>query len=266
MAFILEQTWREESGGSGSAPPPLFPALSANGRDRYWMKSAGTFLTIGVHLVLLWLLATRLSGTIEPAVETSKGRGPVTFSLLEPGAAIPQAHRSRILPPPPAEASDLDVTAPDALPLPEWTVARLALPQVAPASAAVPAAQKAGAGSAGAGAGGGGVYDPFAGAAPLRSKAAASPPGRGGTVAPVLNRRLLESAQRAVRQTHPNSRGTVVLAVRVSPDGVITEAILKGGTASGGAKEALKRALVGLQLFFPNGAGPREVELPVVVL
>lgn len=272
MAFVLADTWREEAGAGALAAPPLFPALAANGRDRYWARSGGILLTLGVHLLLLWLLLSRLSGSLDPAASAVERPVPMTFTLSQAGASAPQALITPVHPPPPAQQSELDATVPDALLPVEWTVARIALPEPARDSAAPPpspqqpSAGGGGIGASGTGAGGAGVYDPFAGAAPLRRERVGDRPASGNAAPLALNRQLLDSVQRKLYRSHPGARGTVTLTVRVSPDGVVVEAIPRGGTASAGAKEALRRALIGLRLFSGTAATPQLLDLPSLTL
>lgn len=269
MAFILAETWREEAGAGALSAPSLFPAFSANGRDHYWAKSGGVLLTAGVHAFLLWLVVTRLSGTLDPAAPPLQRPVPMTFALTPGGAAAAQPLPTPVLPPPPAQQSELDASVPDALPPPEWTVARIALPEAAEDRAAPPQRQQlsagaGGSGLSGSGAGGAGVYDPFAGAAPLRREAASGPQASGATLA--LNRPLLDSVRRALGRSHPGARGTVTLSVRVSPDGMVVEATPRGGTAPAEAKEALRRAVIGLRLFSGTAPAPQLLELPLLTL
>jgi hypothetical protein len=256
VAFVLQHSWRAASfpGEAGLRGAAARPGRFAARWDRPLRTAAGTLLTVIVHLLLLWLFLTRLSGDVGDA-----GRAAVesvrlsAFKLAGPldRAAPTDRPLSRAA----TSASEVETTAATEMPPREWTVARIVMPVTAiPAPAARPPA----AGNGNAGGTGSGVYDPFAGAAPLRTGTAR----RGQWVLDVA---ALEGVRRSVSAGVRRPGGSVELTVSVSPAGTIVEAVVTGGTAPDEDKEKLRRALLGKPLY--KGASEAQtLRLPLILL
>lgn len=248
MAFVRSDIW--ETGGRASAfagaDRPVF-------RFRRGSAAAISFL---VHILLLWLFATRLAAGL--AQEEEKADDVTGLKLIDIQSQAPEATAAAPAPPAqsPAPATPLapavDITVANALPPPEWSVSAIA----APAQAAV--AEPAGTSGS---AGGEGDYDPYAGAAPIR----ADPRSAGGAV--VLDVVALEAIRNTVSRSIRNGHGTALLAVRVSPAGIVLAAVVKEGSASGEAMRVLRDALIGKRLFRPRaGSGESLQILPLIEL
>jgi hypothetical protein len=293
MAFVLHQTWDATSlyrGEPGTAPasPSMLAPLLADGRDRYAWKTGATLLSLLVHILILWLFLTRLAGN--PGEGGGSGAGSSvlhSFSLSGTSASSSEApaKAAQMAPPPPAPAqqSDVDTSAATELAV-EWSVSRLP-PRAAPPSepsssstASASAVSAAGA-SAGGGNGGGEVYDPYAGAAPLRREAGqAGAPSLGERVLGffgfgsqasgglTLDEAALEGVRRAVANALPGRRGTAELTVRVSPTGVVLEVSAGRGSAPADARDALGRALIGKRLFLGSAVDAQTLTLPTLRL
>ncbi|HEY5723526.1 MAG TPA: hypothetical protein VIT45_14515, partial [Allosphingosinicella sp.] len=288
MAFVLDQTWDVAAPVRGAAaagaPFSALDPLLSNGRDRYAWKTGAILLSILVHILILWLFLTRLAGTAGDGRHAGILH---SFSLSDSSASAAAPGREVVkvppLPPAASETSDLDASAETEL-VPEWSVSRLP-PRPAPPNAQSSPASASTAGStpgAAAGSGGraGGVYDPYAGAAPLRRERGA------GSQAPSLGERVLgffgfgsrsfggltldevvlEAARRAVAGRISGRGGTADLIVRVSPTGVVLEVSMVSGSAPPDARDALARALVGKRLFQGNAADAQELALPTLRL
>lgn len=82
-----------------------------------------------------------------------------------------------------------------------------------------------------------------------------------------LDLAALEAIRNSVSGSIRSGHGTALLAVRVSPAGIVLAAFATGGTASGQALRALREALIGKRLFRP-GRGTRDSlqVLPLVEL
>ncbi|HMJ92585.1 MAG TPA: hypothetical protein VK472_00650 [Allosphingosinicella sp.] len=293
MAFVLNQTWdatnpyREDHDGASASSALLAPLL-ADGRDRYAWKTGAVLLSVLVHILILWLFLTRLAGSAGDGDGAGSGSGILhSFSLSDSSAsaAAPAREKAEVPPLPPAavQPSDVDASAQSGL-VPEWSVSRLpprpAPPSASPSPAAgASAGASPGTGAAGAGSGGAEVYDPYAGAAPLRRE-------RGAPAAPSLGDRVLgffglgpqaaggltldegalEAVRRAVARALPGRRGTAELTVRVSPTGVVLEANARGGSAPVEVRDALGRALVGKRLFLGSAVDAQTLTLPTLRL
>jgi hypothetical protein len=261
VAFVLQQSWHgveEVACGPPLAESPLLRPLLAHGRGRYWRRGGGTVLTAAVHAVLLWAIATRLVGPIGGDPLPTSPPQVLQFDLSAPAPSTRPAEalaRARQAAQPVVAESELDVTTPTDIPPPEWTVSRIALPVPEPLGQG--ASMASGGGGAGAGAGGSGVYDPFAGAAPL-------PLDRGAAGASAaLDAALLDALRRGVERALTSCGGTVLLAVRVGPGGIVMDASVRGGSAPPAAKAMMRSALLGKQLF-RGGAQPGDRQLPEI--
>lgn len=264
MAFVLQQYW--EAGGEPypprrSAPPPVMARLLGGGRDLYFRKGSGTLLTAIVHVLLIWVFMTKLTGSLPE--EAAEGAPPGRMMRFDLPAQTPAggAETPDRRPVPAERPSEVDATARTPLPPPEWSVARIAAAQASAAPAA-PAEAQPGAGG-GAGSGGSGLYDPFAGAAPLsreRVPPGAAAAGSAAAGSAGLDQARIEAARRQVQAALPGVKGTMDMIVSVSAAGDVLDAVPQGGSASAAAKEAFRRALIGARLF--GAGGPRRVALP----
>jgi hypothetical protein len=294
MAFALAQTWNAAA-PSPSGLAPLGLALSH--RQETQLRRAGaTAFSILVHILLIWVLLNKLSGGMAGEGEgAGAGNGALmSFALSDPASAAASASEPEQVPQPRVErapVSDVDSTAPTDLPPPEWTVSRLPpaqsqRPAAASGSAFAGTSAGAGASGAGAGAGQGGtqVYDPYAGAAPLRmneSGAGASSTAnmslgarvlgflgldRPAAAGLTLDETALEAIRRAVERSLPGRRGTAEITVRVSPTGMVLEASARGGSAPAEARSALGRALIGKRLFSGAAVEAQTLTLPILRL
>lgn len=258
MAFVRTENWAVADGADAS----VLGAVPAAARMPVALLLSGL-----VHLFLIWMLATRLVGSLPEAKEGASAASPLSpafptiVQLDRPAApADPPKAAAAAAPPMPRE-TPVEASAPSPAPPPEWRLVRI------PAAAAPPPRVEAG-GTAGPAAGGGGEapYDPFAGAAALvrpepgRSAAAAPPAG--------LDRAALDRIVAAVARAVGGAGGTVELMLRVSADGRVAEARPIGGSAPARVKAALASALLGQALFRPWSppGEPRLIRLPPVPL
>jgi hypothetical protein len=145
---------------------------------------------------------------------------------------------------------------------------------------------------AGAGSGGSG-YDPNAGAAPLRrddlaggSTISAAPTpsstlgewlmGFLGLSKPALppattfdlDGTALEAARRDAMTRLKGARGSVIFAVRISPTGMVLDALPKQATLPRQAVAAVRSAILGRRLFVPRGgvSDGATLDLPAITL
>jgi hypothetical protein len=274
MAFVLQQTWRSDPRGDAAGGPkdsplldPIFRALENRGIG----KSLGSLCSIGVQVLLLWLFITKLGSAVPADAPRAEAMQLVSFDLSAAAAAgaeraKPAAAAAAV--PAPPQMNEVDLSAESDLPPVEWTVSRISLPAPEPDRPALAdaAAGGEGAGDGGRGAGGTGVYDPFAGAAPLRrpNEAAASSVAAGRGLA--LDRALLERLREAVERELAAGGGTVELIVRVSPTGTVLAATVAGGSAPADVKEAFRAAVAGRPLFRGTAGGAQQWRLPAVTL
>lgn len=249
-----------------AAPPSVLQAQLAR-RSPQLRKGAGTVLTLLVHLGLLWVFATRLSGpAAQGEAKPPPGTGMVNLTLAPPTPAAPAA--ARVAAAPVAPVNRVDATAPSELPPPEWTVATIKAPAAAAAAApaAFAAAQTTGNGS------GGGVYDPFAGAAPLRRNGDLVRDATVGGLVVVgdesglrLNEKIFEGLRLALARAHPSLRGTVNLKLRVSAAGHVIDATATGGNLAASLGREAATAFVGKHLFIGDAPGALDVMLRVAI-
>jgi hypothetical protein len=265
LAFVELEIWdakrdfRAGCEGEAVRPAPL-PRLSKR-QDRTLRYASAGLISACVHVLLLWVLATRLAPGLGPEAAAERAIRPVTLlDLAEPpsppaeasgtaeGAAAPA-------PQPEPRPAEVDRTVANEVPPPEWTLAALRGGASGP-SAPAPKASGAGAGEA--------AFDPYAGAAPARRAEAGAGAGL------ELDAAALEKIRIAVARSLTGGHGSAELAVRVAQDGRVLEAIALGGTASAAAKAALRRALIGAQLYRPRGgaagSAPHMLRLPMLQL
>ena len=214
-------------------------------------------MTTLVQLGLLWGFATKLAGSSpEETVEESLPKVLNIFQISDdsessdapaPRSAADVATRAA------APAPDVDASTETELPPPEWAIVRL------PAQAPRRTVEGAPARSQDAGSAGAGVYDPFAGAAPMRREDAEAAAQRGSDF--TLDRQRLSELVRRATLMLRSAHGTIELLVAVSAAGIVVEARAVGGTASTEAKAALGRAMLGQPLFHPPQFQPRAQSL-----
>jgi hypothetical protein len=221
-----------------------------------------------VELGLLWAFASKLGGVVEfPGKDDAASEAINVIHLSSvretvedpaPRASSQDSERHTLRP------DDVDVSAETELPPPEWAIVRLP-PQAQSGGPPRPATRSEGAGTASA-AGGAGVYDPFAGAAPMQAAdldaTAVSPGGF------ALDGRLLAELVRRAARVLRSPRGSVEIVVQVSAVGIVVAARTVGGTADADDRAAIAQALVGESLFRPprNPPSARLLRLPPINL
>jgi hypothetical protein len=290
LAFVELEVWdakRERRAGRGAqpAPPALLPHLTKS-QDRTLRYGSAGLISACVHVLLLWVLATRLTGGLASEAFAEKTSQPMTLLDLaaapSPPADASEPEKSTQAPSPQPEPRPVEVdrTIANEIPPPEWTIASL---RAIPSQPGPPAQAASGALGAGASTGTGeAAYDPYAGAAPLRRPE----PSAGGVIAVAqrlvgmaaagplssagleLDTGVLEQIRIAVARSLKGGHGSAELSVRVAPDGRVLEAIALGGTASPAAKAALQRALLGSRLYRrrAGGTGTESLMLRLPVL
>ena len=231
--------------------------------ERRLRHGTAMLLATLVQLALLWAFATKLGGiSVERPIETMPANVLNVFQISEQDAAEAPAAASASVA---AEAAappqqEVDASTETELPPPEWALVRLP-PQPRSRAEAAPST-RGGAGSATAG---GGVYDPFAGAAPMRREETGGERSAGGFI---LDRAALEALLRRAARSLGGVGGTVEFLVGVSAEGVVVEAHPAGGSAGDEIGRRLAPALVGQRLFRPAAASarPRSLRLPAIEL
>jgi hypothetical protein len=232
MAFVQRETW--------NAPPPgrAFASgwpFSSNGVST--RRAAACLFSILVHCFLIWFLIARLAdGTA--AYPRAKQDVLALFNLATPGASEsdPAASLQAAIAAPAASPAVVDLTEPTDLPAPEWSMARMPA-QLSPSA---PQQATATAGSPGGEGSGGARLSQFVGFGD----------GIGGEM--LLDKAMLEMARQAAIRGFPDSRGTALIFLRVSPTGMVTGALVKGGSRDIGL--ALRRELIGKKLFLVRSA------------
>ena len=264
MAFVRVEAWEAPCGLSWpEARAPLMDQRSSLKLRR----GSAVAVSLAVHALLIWVFVARLAAGLDLADEEAKPGGAI--KLLELSSAAPEAPAVAAQAPATTAAvapqPEVDTTVTTEVPPPEWTVSRIRLspPFTVSSQPATAAAGAAGVGASGAG---NGTFDPYAGAAPVRLQPGQpSPAGAGGDAGPQLDRALLDAIRYSVSRSLRSGHGTVLLAVRISSDGVVIEGAVKSGTASPEAKARFRQALLRRRLFAPT-AGTRTVDLPLVEL
>jgi hypothetical protein len=139
------------------------------------------------------------------------------------------------------------------------------------------------------------VYDPYAGAAPARRDDArvtnagpglAPPPpspspspslgGRFMTMlgypnpAPAffdLDRRALDAVEQEIQSRLRGAHGTVIFAVRISPRGIVLDAMPKSGISNPRLTSTLQATLRGKRLFIPRAGttSSATIDLPIII-
>ncbi|HMJ93654.1 MAG TPA: hypothetical protein VK472_06110, partial [Allosphingosinicella sp.] len=127
---------------------------------------------------------------------------------------------------------EVDLSTPADLPKPEWTMARIRVPRAAPSSQALAGESVRGDSSG-------------RGSPPRLNQFVGFGDGEGGEL--LLDKAMLEAARQAAIRAVPDSTGTALVFLRVSPSGKVMNAVIKGGSSAVGS--ALRRELVGKQLF-----------------
>jgi hypothetical protein len=250
MAFVQLESWSAAPVGGGFAPGWLPIAAGLPSR-----RAISLLFSILVHCCLIWFLAARLADGTSPDMRAKEDVLAV-FNVATPGEteSDPAARlRTETLAPVAASPAIVDLSTPQDLPAPEWSMARMTAqrPLAAPRSAST------GAGAA-AGEGGG-----QSGESRL-SKFVGFGDGIGGEM--LLDKDLLEVVRLAATRAFPDARGTALIFLRVSPSGTVTGAVVKGGSRDIGL--ALRRGLIGKKLFQVQTSftEPALVALPPVSL
>lgn len=246
-------------------------------------------VSVIVHSLLIWVMATRLAGGIGSADPVVVDLGALeTFNVQPQSSAPPSVQHQQVQEREAVEqvqTTELETSLASTLP-PEWSVSRInKVAQPAPDQQQQPMPLSTSAPGKG-GSGGASdtlVFDPYAGAAPQPRDAAAGenhavsardPVSReqgvpiGTSKGPELDRRALEAVRRDISRLVPDG-GTAQFEVRVSPMGVVLQADFITGSASDRAKALLKAALTGKRLFNVSGAGlqgTRTLKLPMLHL
>ena len=223
MAFTQVGSWDAAHSRS------VAPSWSPGARTR---RGAAIFFSIVVHLALLWLLINHLTGAMpERARETVL----TIFNVLPPGTANedagakPRPQLAALATPP---APEVDLSTPADLPEPEWTVTKIRAPRSVASSEAVTGESAQGESSG-------------RGSPPRLNQFVGFGDGAGGEL--LLDKALLEAARQAAIRSVPDSKGTALVFLRVSPSGKVMNAVIKGGSTA--VVTALRRELVGKQLF-----------------
>jgi hypothetical protein len=227
MAFVQLESWRAEAAPGGGSPLlGIPPVLSLPLR-----RAAALSFTAIVHCALLYVLVARLTDGTEvedrPVIASL-----ALYDLPDPGAtggapAKPVEPTAAAAPP-----TLLDLSEPADLPPTEWSVTRMRV--ASPAETKAPG-QATGFAAAGAGQGGGPRLSEFVGFGD----------GIGGQL--LLDEPMLEAARLAALGALPPARGTALIFLRVAPSGVVTEAVVRGGSRE--MAMALRRELLGKKLF-----------------
>lgn len=275
----------------------LPPWLGVPLRQFSWRRPAGLAATLIFHIVLMWVLLTY--AVLAPLSGKGEGDSGKTLSLFDlPEAAASnedsaaadetvavQPSQMAALPAPELPA---ETAVPDP---PEWSMSRIRVPRPVQSSAQAMTVANSGRpvrssslpGGGTASPGGTDIYDPYAGAAPMRreDKMASSPSPSGlierflGAVglgqqadAPELNERVLEQARADMRRRFPGQHGSVALTVRISPTGLAMEIHVRNRTLSDEAMEFLKARLIGRPLFSGTSPsnGPQMIDLPMITI
>jgi hypothetical protein len=199
-------------------------------------RVASGLFTAVVHFLLLYLLIARLAEG--PAVEQEAPQAVLSlYDLADPGSPSSASAPAPAPAAPPSPPTMLDVSTPADLPPLEWSVSSI---RVARAEAAQAPAEGAGLASSGNGRSGGPRLSEFVGFGD----------GIGGEL--LLNEPMLEAARLAAVGAVPGSRGTALVFLRVAPSGIVTDAVIRGGSRE--MASALRRQLLGKKLFLVRSA------------
>jgi hypothetical protein len=231
MAFVQLESWNAspDTGTFARGWPLAVTEIPTR-------RAIACLFSIVVHCCLIWFLIARLADGTAPDPRAKQDVLSM-FDVITPGAsesdpAASQAPRVSE----PAAPAIVDLTESTQLPAPEWSMDRM--PVQRPLSAPEQAA-----------AGGGSVGGEGSGAARL-SQFVGFGDGIGGEM--LLDKEMLELARKAAIRGFPDSRGTAVVFLRVSPTGTVTGALIKGGSRDIGI--ALRRELIGKKLFLVRSA------------
>lgn len=283
MAFVHVETWQAPSPrpalamGHGSARSPFI--IPGRVGDPFRRVSA-LVISFVIQAGLMWLLINRLAGA--GGVLPDEGNAATSMTLVElsmSAEAELEVNRADAAMPAERPETEIDLSTPSDLPTPEWSVTRIQVERPrqaapAPAPAEYEAARMVRAGAAGSGAG---QYDPYAGAAPSRRQqalAASSVQQRKlrelvdfDETGFRMDRTVFEAARRQVLRQR-DARGAVQLIVRISSTGAVLSVDSESAGVSPAVVEALRRALIGEQLFIRTGPHPETkwVRLPVIHL
>ena len=223
MAFTQVGSW--DAVHARDAAPAWIPGASTR-------RGAAIFFSVVVHLGLLWMLLNHLSGA-SPVREKEEALR--VFDVMPPGianedaGARPQPKLAALAIP---QVPEVDLSTPADLPEPEWTMTRVRVPRSAPASESITGRSAEGDSSG-------------RGSPPRLNQFVGFGDGAGGEL--LLDKAMLEAARQAAIRSVPGSKGTALVFLRVSPQGKVMNAVIKGGSSA--VVTALRRELVGKQLF-----------------
>lgn len=231
MAFVQLESWNAVP--DGRAFGAGWPAAASGLLSR---RAASLLFSIVVHFFLIWFLIARLADGTGPDPRV-KDDVLAVFNVALPGESEsdPAASlRTEELAQVASAPALVDLTVPTELPPPEWSMARMPIQR----PAAAPSSASSGVGAAD-GEGRGQNGDP------RLSQFVGFGDGIGGEM--LLDREMLELVRQAAMRAFPESRGTALIFLRVSPSGTVTGAVVKGGSRDIGL--ALRRGLIGKKLF-----------------
>jgi len=261
MAFVLDQQWSTAGGAparNARAGADVGLALLPASLRR---RVLGLALTAIVHAILLVLLILNVFGRQE--VLPRKVGSEIHLIDLQPfqGKEADQPAEAESKPQAkPQEATKTDTTAV------EWSQSKLLVAEAEPAPPSppiiVPSANNGQ--STGGGGGGGDVYDPYAGAAPLRSGAFV----RASTEQKAQGQ-LAALAMRITDLLHfrqPTLHGTLSLRVTISTDGRIAAARQVGGSLTRSAQPQITAALIGQMVGGVGNGGLSEWDVGPLIL
>ena len=223
MAFTQVGSW------DAARSPVAAPSWAPSGGAR---RGAAIFFSSIVHVALLWLLVNHLAGATTVRAKEEALR---VFDVMPPGIASEDSGakpRPRLAALAAPQVPEVDLSTPTDLPEPEWTVTRIRAPRPAPSSESVAGDSLAGDSSG-------------RGSPPRLNQFVGFGDGAGGEL--LLDKALLEAARQAAIRSVPDSKGTALVFLRVSPSGKVMNAVIKGGSSA--VVTALRRELVGKQLF-----------------
>lgn len=299
VAFVESSTWQVDS--EPALQPPLvglyLPSWAAHPLigQLPWRRPAAMALAVLLHVFLVWVLLNRMGMGAGEAPGGGGGSVLTMINLTDSAADLEETPQeqtaqlsSTVTPPQPAEAEP-DVESPA-----EWSITKIgvtrstALPPSKPSPAPPPtmaANAEDAPGHTGGASGGGDIYDPYAGASPMRrderhagglaSRGPAAPGladrilnalGLGGaaTDMPQINQPVLDRMKRAVRHRFPAVRGSVDLAARISPTGQVLELIVRREDVGSEVLALIRQEMIGRALFAVQShtTGPSLVDLP----
>jgi hypothetical protein len=243
LAFVLQQSWREDVRAQRRDAAPVRGPLFA-GRDLRLGKSAGTILTVLIHILLLWVFATRLGEAPGAAERQPEPTEAISLDML-PAPEPPAAEAAKAPPAEPAAAAPVtvDTSAPSQAAPPEWTVSRIA------------SALPGGNGSAAAAKRGSMVRDATINAlVPVGTESSFR-----------LDDAMFAQLRAALTKAHPRMRGTVELNLNISADGMVLAAEPQGGSIAAAIGRDVAGRIVGTRLFLGLTSAIDGLQLVVAI-